>query len=181
MEFTVLGLEEAHIDEISEIIKTTITDSFLKEGSTDPDSIASEIQSAINRVKELATNNQNGKVLLTIVDGKVVGIMGVDKPSKGFIEASSSAGLEVDVENTREICLAYILPEYQSSGIGRKLATQLIEYLQSSQYKYYCLYSGYVFSIPAWRKIFGPETKELKSYFPDGSNGYVWLKKIDEL
>ena len=179
MEVTITTLKKEHLKNIFQLIRKTVESTFQREGFTDVEIMNGEIDRINKRFETLAENSGESKVLVALVNTRVVGTIGIDKLSESFLKIFKKTKLKVDGQKIIEICLVYVLPEYQGQRIATKLINQIFEYIKSNKYSYYALYSGYAHTIPIWRKFFGEEKCMLKSYFADAADCYIWLNKIN--
>lgn len=174
----VIDFDPKYIDKIIELFKIVIKDSFIREGlENETKELNNLIQSKIKLVKDYLDSKDNIKKMFIVVEqDKVVGVIALTEVSDII-----KNNYQYDYNNTVGISSLYILPEYQSKGIGKSLIVHTIQFLENNtKIRQYFVYSGFKIAQIFWNKFLGKPNHILINYYKNSDNCYIWHKKINK-
>lgn len=166
------------INELERLFTITINHAFVEEGFGDAlDEIQSEIKGKMDRVRSYVDSQaQDGFYWIAEVEGRIIGTISFGKVGKHTLSA-----VDASFPSQGELGSMYILPEYQGSGIARKMIAHMIDSLKEAGIKYASFDSGYELAQKKWQKKFGNPYKIVNDYWGEGVHLMIWLVKIEEL
>jgi len=86
-----------------------------------------------------------------------------------------------ELKGIMEIGTVFVLPEYQSTGIGSMMINSILIEMDRLGYEEFCLDSGYKTAQKIWIKKFGYPQYHLKDYWGKDADHMVWRLKIKDV
>lgn len=174
---TISNLTQADTLSVNQLFEASITDAFEQEGLGH---FQDDIQLEIENKKRLVERALDPTItdiffLLAKINEVVVGTISY-KPCGEDIRICTENGLD----DVGELGSLYVLPSYQSRGIGSALIKSMVTSLKKQGIDEFCLDSGYKRAQERWVRKFGEPYKTVKDYWGPGSIHMVWLCKVNE-
>lgn len=178
MDIQILRPQPFEIKEIQQLFEKTVLNNFKQEN------LESIIEGAYKLVDELVsllkfdfeTHGKREFFLVAKVQNKIVGTIAYGKPNPSITE-----NLKFDFNIIPEIKAVYVLPEYQSKGIGSQLFQQILSLLKENNIDKFCLDSGFKNAQRYWTNKLGKPICTLKNYWAKDVDHMIWMKKLNEL
>jgi len=164
-------------DEVIKLFKIVIKDSFRREGiEKENKEMNSLIQSKINLISNYLDNKDDvEKIFIAITQNKVVGIIALTE-----VNNIIRNNYRYNYNDTVEVSSLYVLPIYQSKGVGKALISHAFKFLKNNtKIKEYFIYSGFKIAQRFWNKLLGDPKHILINYYDNGDNCNIWHRKID--
>lgn len=163
--------------EIENLFSETIENTFKHEKINL--SHAADIEPEIkNNIRFLEIDfNSCGKdeyFLIAKIENKIVGTIAF-----GSVNEIIRSNLDIGLINIPEIKSAYILPNYQSLGVGSKLFKEILKKLCVNKIENFCLDCGYKSSQGFWIQKIGEPTVVLEHYFGKDAHHMIWKCDIN--
>lgn len=159
------------------VFETAIPDAFIKEGLT---MMSEDIQNEISNKKKmlamsLEVQNEGLRFLVAKTDDRVIGTISFGPCGNDIIKCTGN-----ELSSIGELGSLYILPEYQSQGIGSALIQAMLQTLHDRGIDEFCLDSGYKRAQKRWVRKFGEPYKVVNDYWGPGYEHMIWLCKVDQ-
>ncbi|MEL7123358.1 MAG: GNAT family N-acetyltransferase [Bacteroidota bacterium] len=154
----------------------TITDTVKKEEIQNKDEvIKSGVEEQMANLERYFSSNSGIKenYLIAKLDSRIIGTIAYGRPSKLLLNT-----IKEELMGIPEIKSVYILPEFQRTGIGNFLFTEIKTMLKKSQISQYCLDCGYTKSQKYWKKRLGEPQYLLKDYWSKNNDHMIWKLPI---
>jgi GNAT superfamily N-acetyltransferase len=166
------------IEELHQLFKTVITDTYEKEGLGD---YHEEINNEIEEKKEFLQEyiESYGKkrfFLIASYQDKIVGVISYGPCGELIKELSNNR-----FDHVGEIGTAFVLPEYHNKGIGTILLNSMCLSLIGMNIDEFCLDSGYTIAKQIWRKKLGEPAIVVKDYWGEGYDHIIWYRKLKDI
>lgn len=173
----IIKLTQSDLESVYNVYKTTIPYAFEKEGLG---SLIETIREEIlhkRHMLEVSLNMPESNIFFLIAKlGEVV----VGAISFGPCGEDAKKCTNNQLNDIGELGSLYILPDYQSRGIGSALIRAMAEQLHMQGIEKFCLDSGYKRAQKRWIRKFGEPYKVVKDYWGPGSEHMVWLCKVSD-
>lgn len=165
------------IRQIHRVFELAIRDAFKQEGlEAHLEDIEYEISHKQERLANaLYTQEPALHFLIARVRDEVVGTISYG-PSGQLISECTYGQLK----DVGELGSLYILPDYQNSGIGSALISEMVRQLDKQGIKQFCLDSGYRRAQVRWTRKFGPPYAIAKDRWGPDSPHMVWLCQVQD-
>lgn len=162
---------------VNELFEVSIRDAFDKDGFIYTES---ELQQEILLKKQmvaqaikLASSESNIHVMVSKIEHNIVGTISYAPSNSIIIQYTEGALADIG-----EIGGLYILPDYQSQGIGSALIQAMITFLHSQHIERFCLDSGYRRAQQRWLRKFGEPYKIVENIWGPDSIFMIWLCEV---
>jgi GNAT superfamily N-acetyltransferase len=142
---------------------------ILKEADEEAESLRECLQ------KDFASAGAETFFLVAIAENTIVGLCGL-KPPDHLITDNYSIKNGIP-----EVGFMYILPGFQTNGIGKRLLKGILEELQRKQVNEFCLDSGFKVAQKIWQHLLGEPVAVAKDYWGKGSHHMIWQKQVAEV
>ncbi|WP_379129711.1 GNAT family N-acetyltransferase [Paenibacillus sp. sgz500958] len=174
---TISQLTQADMHSVNRLFEASITDAFVQEGLGHlQEDIQQEIESKKRMVEEsLDPTITDTWFLLAKVKEVVVGTISV-APCGEVIRSCT----EHRLDDVSELGSLYVLPSYQSQGIGSTLIQAMVSFLDKKGTDRFCLDSGYKRAQARWLRKFGMPYLTVPDYWGPGSDHMIWLCKVKD-
>ncbi|WP_442600698.1 GNAT family N-acetyltransferase [Paenibacillus sp. KN14-4R] len=172
---TISKLTSADIRGANQVFEMAIQDAFDKEGfGHQVDDIQQEIEQKKNLLKESLDNKESGIFFMIAKQNEtVIGTISM-KPCGEDIKVCTDNQLA----EVGELSSLYVLPSYQSQGVGSALIKAMVTHLNSQGIDQFCLDSGYKRAQKRWIRKFGTPYKVVENYWGPDSVQMVWYCKV---
>ncbi|MRN57270.1 GNAT family N-acetyltransferase [Paenibacillus monticola] len=169
---TIGNLTQADTLSVNQLFEASITDAFEKEGLGHfQDDIQQEIENKKRLVERaLDPTTMDTYFLLAKINEVVVGTISY-RPCGEDIRICT----ENELDDVGELGSLYVLPSYQSQGVGSSLIKGMLASLKKQGVDRFCLDSGYKRAQERWLRKFGEPYKTVEDYWGPGSIHMVWL------
>ncbi|WP_221563183.1 GNAT family N-acetyltransferase [Alkalihalobacillus sp. TS-13] len=179
-DFTLLQIRRPKMDDMEELhqlFRTVITDTFAKEGIEDMlDDLSEEIEAKKKYLKSDLESNGENRFFLIAVDGdEIIGCIEYGPASELINKCTNNA-----YKGLMEIGTVFVHPDYQRKGVGKLLLNEIYLSLEKKRFEEFCLDSGYSSSQKIWKKKFGEPAYVLKDYWGEGYDHMIWNVKVDD-
>ncbi|KKU88596.1 MAG: hypothetical protein UY18_C0011G0005 [Microgenomates group bacterium GW2011_GWF2_47_9] len=158
--------------EIEVLYRLVIQDTFNKNGINEsyPNEIEDEVDGKMSNLKDEFH-------LIAKVGGVIAGIIGIGKVNEDITKNYPATLLtnEVEVKNV------YVLPNFQSRGIGSMLFAEAVEELKKRKIEYFYLDSGFKLAQNYWKHKLGEPTVVKKNYFDQSEHYMIWKCEVAKL
>lgn len=167
---TVADLESAHI-----LYKIAIADAFKQEGLEDlVIEIEDEVAYKMTILKDSLMNPQSKYQFLVAKKDHLV----VASISFGPCGKETTMCTEGALDHVGELGSLYVLPTYQSQGLGSDMISSMLLSIQSEGATQFCCDSGYSRAQKRWLNKFGTPYHIAKDFWGPGYDHYIWLVDI---
>lgn len=85
-----------------------------------------------------------------------------------------------ELESAGELGSLYILPEYQSQGIGSTLINGMLQYMAEQGVLSFWFESGFTLAQKRWKRRFGEPYRIMKDHWAPGVDNHLWYCKVSE-
>lgn len=167
-------------EELYQLFSTVIRDTFAREGLSEwHDDIENEMEAKKQYLKyDLDSNGESRYFLLAfdIKSNKIIGTIEYGQASE-LINICTNGALK----GMFEIGTVFVLPDYQSRGIGTLLLNAMFLTLLGNGVQDFCLDSGYTNSQKIWERKFGKPDYLLKDYWSEGTDHMIWTRSTKDM
>lgn len=166
--------QKEDLEELRNLFDRTISDAFQQDGIDDPEGIIIEVEKQMDSLHQFVECPDSTKFyLIAHTKDTIIGTIGYSK-ANSLIQGS----LNIDLENIPEVKSVYVLPEYQSKGIGSLLFNAILLCLHHKKITTFCLDGGYKKSQGFWINKLGAPSVTLKNYWGEGLDHMIWLRNL---
>jgi GNAT superfamily N-acetyltransferase len=168
----------ADIEELDQFFGTVITDTFHKEDIGDlHEDVEKEIEAKNSYLQhDLLSGGKDRFFLIALAGEKIIGTIEYGPASELINKCTEGA-----LCSLYEVGTVFVHPDYQNSGIGNQLLTEMYLTLKNKGVEEFCLDSGYKQSQKIWEKKFGEPDYLFKDYWGDGAHHMIWRVRVHEL
>lgn len=156
--------------ELEAFFRTTITDTFRRNGIQDPSGIEDEVE------HQMETFDSGEEMIIARIDGRIVGTIACGRQNRSVRDNISG-----ELKGLPEVKGVYVHPDYQSRGIGSHLWKTMISELHERGIARACLDSGYRLSQQYWTGKIGEPDVVMKDYWGKGEDQMIWFFPIEDL
>lgn len=174
MEFEIVRPRLEDIDEIRKMLKSSLEDTFSRNGIDTIFEIDEEIDSKIEKLKADIINHDNRYYfLLAKSEGRIVGVSAFF-PLSEIIREHIPGSSEEDLE----IGCVYLDPDHQRLGIGSMLFGRIENELKRTNRKGFYLCSGFETSQAYWKSKLGEPLFAIRDIWGIGKHELIWKCEI---
>ncbi len=170
---TTRPVQEADIPRLREIMSLSVIDS--QTGLPIPKEIE-QITELINA--SIAGTSERVYEVAVTADGKILGMMGLDRPSDEMIDHCTKAP-----EQCGELVNAFVDPTERGNGAGRALVRSLESIARSKGISQIILNSGPRYRDTGWafwEKMYGAPVDVRENHYGEGLDAPVWRADISQ-
>jgi len=155
--------------------KVVLMDTLTKEGiDVTQGMLVEEIEDKTQKIQQALDKNSVSKCFLAESEEEILGMVSVNERGE-----FSKVQLPKVSNDVLEIASLYVKPDYQSTGIGKKLLNHAVKFLKERGYEAYILDSGYKNAQKIWKHLLGEPTKVLSDFWEKGCDHVFWYVSIN--